>query len=190
MTVVVTLAGAALMAGSTLADESDSPKLSDQRMASSPAGLMKVLSDVSFLDPEDYQAKFNAEKSTTIHPFGIDPVAQSADVQSDTRQAPTVLKDLVDVGGVRRTSGSLMNLTNVPAESVNYVKAMFDALKKHHAGRHAPATVHGGVPHRQDRRALRYTDAGAGCHWPLRGYTPRRCLRPGLGLFPAAHPAV
>jgi amidase len=37
---------------------------------------------------------------------------------------PTVLKDLIDVGGVRRTNGSLMSLTNVPAESVAYVVAM------------------------------------------------------------------
>ena len=37
---------------------------------------------------------------------------------------PTVLKDLVDLGGVRRTNGSLMSLANVPEESVDYVKAM------------------------------------------------------------------
>jgi amidase len=37
---------------------------------------------------------------------------------------PTVLKDLVDLGGVRRTNGSLMNLASVPDESVDYVKAM------------------------------------------------------------------
>ena len=37
---------------------------------------------------------------------------------------PTALKDLVDLGGVRRTNGSLMSLANVPKESVNYVKAM------------------------------------------------------------------
>ena len=36
---------------------------------------------------------------------------------------PTVFKDLIDVGGVRRTSGSLMHLTNVPKTSVEYVKA-------------------------------------------------------------------
>lgn len=37
---------------------------------------------------------------------------------------PTLLKDLVDVAGVRRTSGSLLYLTNVPAASVEYVRAM------------------------------------------------------------------
>jgi len=37
---------------------------------------------------------------------------------------PTVLKDLVDLCGVRRTNGSLMSLANVPKESADYVKAM------------------------------------------------------------------
>jgi len=37
---------------------------------------------------------------------------------------PTLLKDLVDMAGVRRTSGSLLYLTNVPKVSVEYVVAM------------------------------------------------------------------
>lgn len=37
---------------------------------------------------------------------------------------PTLLKDLVDYGGVRRTSGSLLYLSNVPKASVEYVDAM------------------------------------------------------------------
>lgn len=40
---------------------------------------------------------------------------------------PTLLKDLVDYGGVRRTSGSLLYLSNVPAASVDYVDAMESA---------------------------------------------------------------
>jgi amidase len=37
---------------------------------------------------------------------------------------PTLFKDLVDVGGVRRTSGSKLFLANVPKASVEYVKAV------------------------------------------------------------------
>lgn len=37
---------------------------------------------------------------------------------------PTLLKDLIDYGGVRRTSGSLLYLSNVPKVSVEYVRAM------------------------------------------------------------------
>ncbi len=40
---------------------------------------------------------------------------------------PTVLKDLVDMGGVRRTSGSVMSLAYVPKQSVDYVLAMESA---------------------------------------------------------------
>jgi amidase len=40
---------------------------------------------------------------------------------------PTLLKDLVDYGGVRRTNGSLLHLTQVPQASVAYVKAMEQA---------------------------------------------------------------
>ena len=37
---------------------------------------------------------------------------------------PMVFKDLVDVGGVRRTSGSRLHLSHVPEGSVEYVKAV------------------------------------------------------------------
>lgn len=37
---------------------------------------------------------------------------------------PTVFKDLVDIAGVRRTSGSRLHLANVPKTSVDYVKAV------------------------------------------------------------------
>jgi amidase len=37
---------------------------------------------------------------------------------------PTLLKDLIDLGGVRRTNGSRLNLTNIPEKSVAYVEAM------------------------------------------------------------------
>ncbi len=51
-------------------------------------------------------------------------MAETIPGQSLFAGVPTVLKDLIDLGGVRRTDGSLMRLTNVPAESVAYVKAM------------------------------------------------------------------
>ena len=37
---------------------------------------------------------------------------------------PTLLKDLIDLGGVRRTNGSLLHLANVPKKSVAFVEAM------------------------------------------------------------------
>ncbi len=40
---------------------------------------------------------------------------------------PTLLKDLVDYAGVRRTNGSLLHLTQVPKISVDYVAAMEQA---------------------------------------------------------------
>lgn len=45
---------------------------------------------------------------------------------SDTRfqGVPIVLKDLIDLGGVPRTNGSRLNLTNIPEKSVAYVEAI------------------------------------------------------------------
>ena len=37
---------------------------------------------------------------------------------------PTLLKDLIDLGGVRRSNGSRLNITNVPKNSVAYVEAL------------------------------------------------------------------
>ena len=34
---------------------------------------------------------------------------------------PILIKDMIDVGGVRRTDGSRMNLANIPAENVRYI---------------------------------------------------------------------
>lgn len=61
----------------------------------------------------------------TTHTFarGLDRIK---DIPADTPFAgvPTLLKDLIDLGGVRRTNGSLLNLTNIPKKSVAYVEAM------------------------------------------------------------------
>ncbi|NCF20683.1 MAG: amidase, partial [Haliea sp.] len=53
--------------------------------------------------------------------------ASSVSSRSTFAGVPTLVKDLVDVGGVRRTNGSLMNLAYVPEESVDYIKAMENA---------------------------------------------------------------
>jgi len=37
---------------------------------------------------------------------------------------PTLLKDLIDLGGVRRSNGSRLNITHVPKNSVAYVEAL------------------------------------------------------------------
>jgi len=111
---ILNLAGAVLLTGSALAEEAKNPKLSDQRMATSPEGLMKVLSDVSFLSPEEYQAKFNAEKSTTIRSFGIGPIAQAIEQESDPRNDITAvqiqgyLDHLTDISLQSRRDGELL----------------------------------------------------------------------------------
>lgn len=51
-------------------------------------------------------------------------LAEKIPPRSTFAGVPTVVKDLVDVGGVRRTNGSLMSLTHVPQASVDYIKAM------------------------------------------------------------------
>lgn len=44
-------------------------------------------------------------------------------ISKDTTFAgmPILIKDMIDVGGVRRTDGSRMNLANIPAENVRYI---------------------------------------------------------------------
>ncbi len=46
-------------------------------------------------------------------------------IQADTTFAgvPSLVKDMIDVGGVRRSDGSRLLATNVPKESVEYIKA-------------------------------------------------------------------
>lgn len=44
-------------------------------------------------------------------------------ISTDTTFAgmPILIKDMIDVGGVRRTDGSRLILTNIPAENVMYI---------------------------------------------------------------------
>ncbi len=108
------IAGASSMASSALAGDAKNPTLSDQRMAASPEGLMQVLSEVSFLRPEDYRATFNAEKSATIHAFGIGTVAQAIDEESDPRRDITAaeiegyLEYLTEISLQSRRDGELL----------------------------------------------------------------------------------
>ena len=49
--------------------------------------------------------------------------AKAETISKDTTFAgmPIMIKDMIDVGGVRRTDGSRMMLTNIPAENVMYI---------------------------------------------------------------------
>ncbi len=40
---------------------------------------------------------------------------------------PILIKDMIDVGGVRRTDGSRLNLSNIPAANVRYIDGVEDA---------------------------------------------------------------
>ncbi|MCX2980847.1 hypothetical protein EYC98_08155 [Halieaceae bacterium IMCC14734] len=46
---------------------------------------MNALADISFLPPEEYRAKVEAEKSKFIHPLGVKPVAQLLPEGNDAR---------------------------------------------------------------------------------------------------------
>ncbi|MEP5766053.1 MAG: amidase family protein [Halieaceae bacterium] len=50
--------------------------------------------------------------------------ASSIPADSTFSGVPILLKDMIDVGGVRRTDGSRLMLTNVPAKNVKYIDAV------------------------------------------------------------------
>ncbi len=50
--------------------------------------------------------------------------AGTFDPQSPFAGVPILIKDMIDVGGVRRTDGSRLLATNVPAENVQYIDAV------------------------------------------------------------------
>lgn len=114
LTVMLAFVGAVLITGNALAGDSPKSKLSDQRMAASPEGLMKVLSDISFLTPTAYQSKFNTEKANSIHPFGVGSIAQLLDEKSDPRSDITAaeitgyLKHLTDISLQSKRDGELL----------------------------------------------------------------------------------
>lgn len=47
--------------------------------------------------------------------------AETIPLDSTFAGMPILIKDMIDVGGVRRTDGSRLQLTNVPAENVEYI---------------------------------------------------------------------
>ena len=52
--------------------------------------------------------------------------ARSASISRETRFAgvPVLIKDMVDIGGIRRTDGSRLLAANIPAQSVAYTAAL------------------------------------------------------------------
>ncbi|WP_417672351.1 amidase [Roseibium sp.] len=53
--------------------------------------------------------------------------AETIPLDSTFAGMPILIKDMIDVGGVRRTDGSRMNLTNVPAKNVKYIDGVESA---------------------------------------------------------------
>ena len=82
----------------------------------------KELVDAAVRRIERQDGKVNAMTTLSLKRASI----QAEQVSKGTAFAgvPTVIKDLADVAGVRRTSGSRMQLTNVPTKSSDYVKAL------------------------------------------------------------------
>ena len=54
---------------------------------------------------------------------------KAGSISKDTTFAgmPIIIKDMIDVGGLRRTDGSRMKLTNIPAENVKYIDGVENA---------------------------------------------------------------
>ena len=77
---------AMVMSASSQAGSAGDTALSDQRMATSPQELIKILSEAAYLKPEEYQAKWDAEVGETIHPFGLGALAQHLDEKTDPRR--------------------------------------------------------------------------------------------------------
>jgi len=69
--------------------------------------------------------KINA--MTTLSMQRASTKAEKVSTESAFAGVPTVIKDLADVAGIRRTSGSRMQLTNVPKQSSDYIKALESA---------------------------------------------------------------
>ena len=67
--VTCTLLSLSLLTNIALAGDDTKEKLSDQRMATSPAQLIKLLSDVSFMPTKEYTNKYQAEFNDIIQPL-------------------------------------------------------------------------------------------------------------------------
>ena len=67
------------------ADSDSTSKLSDQRMANSPEALIKALADISFLTPEETQAKLEIEFGDMLQPLNLMQAPQILDPRLDPR---------------------------------------------------------------------------------------------------------
>ncbi|MDG1443434.1 MAG: hypothetical protein P8R02_12225 [Pseudomonadales bacterium] len=61
------------------ADSASTSKLSDQHMANSPEALIKALADISFLTPEETQAKLEIEFGDMLQPLNLIQAPQILD---------------------------------------------------------------------------------------------------------------
>lgn len=133
----VTSAAVALAATVTAssADQPAQPKLAladDELLAYDALGLAELVRKGELSSRELVQAtaqridrldgKINAMTTLSIQRALKNTQSISAD--SVFAGVPTVIKDLADVAGIRRTSGSRMQLTHVPQSSSDYMTAL------------------------------------------------------------------
>lgn len=133
-TTATTLAGAkaVAVASEPVPTEGTSPAVRDELLDYDAVGLAELIRNKQVSPSELVQATarriarldgaINAMTTLTIDKA----LARADSIPSYSAFAgvPTVLKDLIDVAGVRRTSGSRLHLSHVPKKSVAYIKAM------------------------------------------------------------------
>ena len=110
-----------------------SGKLSDQRMADSPEALIKALSEVSFLTPEEMQAKRSHEIAAILQPLDISQAPQVLDPRVDPRagiRADDIgeyLDHLTDISIKSKNDGNLIwgrvQGTKYEREASDYVES-------------------------------------------------------------------
>ena len=137
---IAAICGALLLFGNNYApvvlaqgvDEA-SGKLSDQRMADSPEALIKALSEVSFLTPEEMQAKRSHEIAAILQPLDISQAPQVLDPRVDPRagiRADDIgeyLDHLTDISIKSKNDGNLIwgrvQGTKYEREASDYVES-------------------------------------------------------------------
>lgn len=60
-----------LIAAFALAAAAEGPPKNEQAMATTPEELVELLSDVSFLPPEEFEARISAAAAEHVFPFGL-----------------------------------------------------------------------------------------------------------------------
>jgi len=107
--------------------------LSDQRMADSPEALIKVLSEVSFLTPEEMKAKRTREVDALLQPLSVEQTPQILDPRIDPRASirsediGTYLDHLTQISIKSKNDGNLIwgrvQGTRYEREASDYVEA-------------------------------------------------------------------